>query len=173
MFPTEYIMVIALNIFAILAAHVWELYLLIRLRNKARDAAVSVQKLLKLLITDDKPLCLSQGCLACVFPVNQQALKDLKTRTRRSVHPWLPCTNIFIYLFFHFYLPADRINQIDLLCHVFVIVEDVDDRVDFQCHFILLAPAADLEEVVKVALPALSSANQLVGCFIKAVTGDS
>lgn len=60
-----------------------------------------------------------------------------------------------------------------MLCHVFVIVEDVDDGVDFQCHLILLAPAADLEEVVKVALPALSSANQLVGCFIKAVTGDS
>ena len=54
-------------------------YLLIGLRNQAGDAAVSIQKLLKLLLTDDEPLCLSQGALSCIFPINQQTLKHLNT----------------------------------------------------------------------------------------------
>lgn len=70
------------------------------------------------------------------------------------------------------YLPADRVDLVDLLDHVFVNIEGIDDRVDFESHFILLAPVANLVKVVQVALPALSSANQLVGCFIKTVTGD-
>lgn len=70
------------------------------------------------------------------------------------------------------YLPADWVELSDVLRHVFVNVEGVDDRVDFERHFILLAPDADFVEVFKVALPALSSADQLVGCFIKAVTRD-
>lgn len=59
-----------------------------------------------------------------------------------------------------------------MLRHVFVTVERVDDRVDFEGHLVLLAPVANLVEVVNVALPALSSANQLVSCFIKTVTRD-
>lgn len=54
-------------------------YLLIGLRNQAGDAAVSIQEVLKLLVTDDEPLCLSQGCLSCVLPINQQALEHLNT----------------------------------------------------------------------------------------------
>jgi len=70
------------------------------------------------------------------------------------------------------HLPADRVELEDVLRHVFVHVEGVDDRVDFERHFVLLAPGADLVEVVNVALLPLSSANQLVGGFIKTVTGD-
>lgn len=70
------------------------------------------------------------------------------------------------------YLPADWVELDDLLRHVFVDVEGVDDRVDFEGHFILLAPAADLVQIIEVALPALSSADQLVGCFVKTVARD-
>lgn len=52
-------------------------YLLVRLRNKAGDAAVSIQKLLKLLLTDDKLLRLSQGFLTCILPIDQQTLEYL------------------------------------------------------------------------------------------------
>lgn len=52
-------------------------YLLIGFRNKTGDAAVSIQKLLKLLVTDDKPLSLSQGLLSCIFAINQQTLEYL------------------------------------------------------------------------------------------------
>lgn len=151
-------------------------HLLIGLRNKAGDAAVSLQELLEQLVVDDEPLCLSQGRLACVLPVNQQALEHLTRRKRErkdedvDTHtqgntdvPLLPS---------YLYLPAHRVELHDLLRHVFVDVEGVDDGVDFECHFILLAPVADLVEVVEVALPALSSANQLVGCLIETVTGD-
>lgn len=54
-------------------------HLLIRLGNKTGDAAVSLQKLLKLLVTDDEPLGLSQGFLSCVLPINQQTLEHLNT----------------------------------------------------------------------------------------------
>lgn len=70
------------------------------------------------------------------------------------------------------YLPANRVQLLDLICHVFVDVEGVDDRVDFEGHFVLLAPTADFVEAVQVALPALSPPNQLVGLFIKTVTRD-
>lgn len=59
-----------------------------------------------------------------------------------------------------------------MLRHVFVNVEGVDDRVDFERHFILLAPGADLVEVIQVALSTLGSANQLIGTFVETVTGD-
>lgn len=52
-------------------------YLVIGLGNKAGDTAVSIQELLKLLVADDKPLSLSQGCLSCILPINQQALEYL------------------------------------------------------------------------------------------------
>lgn len=58
-------------------------YLLIGLRNEAGDAAVSIQKLLKLLVADDEPLGLSQGFLSCILAVNQQALEHLNTSTQR------------------------------------------------------------------------------------------
>lgn len=54
-------------------------HLLIRLGNKTGDAAVSLQKLLKLLVTDDEPLGLSQGFLSCILPINQQTLEHLNT----------------------------------------------------------------------------------------------
>lgn len=54
-------------------------HLLIRLRNKTGDAAVSFQKLLKLLVTDDEPLRLSEGFLSCILPINQQTLEHLNT----------------------------------------------------------------------------------------------
>lgn len=75
-------------------------------------------------------------------------------------------------LLLHPHLPADRVKLGDVLCHVFVHVKSVDDGVDFECHFVLLAPVANLVKVVQVALPALSSANQLVGGFIETVTRD-
>lgn len=68
------------------------------------------------------------------------------------------------------YLPADWIKLGDVLAHVLVHIECVDDRVYFERNFVLLAPVTDLVKVVQVALPALSSANQLVGFFIKTVT---
>lgn len=70
------------------------------------------------------------------------------------------------------YLPADRVELGDVLRHVLVHVKRVDDRVDFERHFVLLAPLANLVEVVQVALPALSSADQLVGSFVKTVARD-
>lgn len=54
-------------------------HLLVGLRNEAGDAAVSVQKLLKQLVTDDELLGLSQGVLSRVFPVDQQTLEHLST----------------------------------------------------------------------------------------------
>ncbi|TNN80210.1 hypothetical protein EYF80_009535 [Liparis tanakae] len=119
---------------------------------KAGNAAVSFQEVLKHLLADDEPLRLSQGFLSCIFPVNQQALEYLSTGSADTA--------------------ADRVELEDVLRHVFVHVEGVDDRVDFERHFVLLAPVADLVEVVNVALLSLSSANQLVGGFIKTVTGD-
>ena len=70
------------------------------------------------------------------------------------------------------YLPADRAELGDTLCHVLVHVEGVDDRVELERHLVLLAPVADLVEVVEVALPALSPADQLVGRFVETVTWD-
>lgn len=173
MFPTEYIMVIALNIFAILAA---------LSENYTFSLDSGTRQEMLLCLSRNSWNCWSlmtnlSASLRAVSPAFSPSIsRHWKTwkqeREVQYIHDYTVQTYLFTY-FFHFYLPADRINPIDLLCHVFVIVEDVDDGVDFQCHFILLAPAADLEEVVKVALPALSSANQLVGCFIKAVTGDS
>lgn len=55
-------------------------YLFIGFRNKAGDTAVSIQKLLKLCVADDKPLSLSQGFLSCIFAINQQTLEYLTTR---------------------------------------------------------------------------------------------
>lgn len=54
-------------------------YLLIGLWNEAGDAAVSIQKLLKLLVTDDEPLRLPQGFFSCIFTIDQQTLEDLNT----------------------------------------------------------------------------------------------
>lgn len=136
---------------------------------------MSLQELLKLLVADDKPLRLSQGCLSCILPINQQALKYLNKEgaerqdeddDTHTVHTKVP------FLLSYSYLPADWVKLHDVLRHVFVNVEGVDDRVDFECHFILLAPVANLVEVVEVALPALSSANQLVSFFIKTVARD-
>ena len=52
-------------------------HLLIGLGYEAGDAAMPVQKVLELLVADDKPLCLSQSILPCILPVNQQALEHL------------------------------------------------------------------------------------------------
>lgn len=60
-----------------------------------------------------------------------------------------------------------------MLCHIFIDVEGVDDRVDLEPHFVLLAPVVGLVEAVEMAPLALSPANQLVGVFIKTVTRDS
>lgn len=70
------------------------------------------------------------------------------------------------------HLPAHRVQLGDVLRHVLVHVEGVDDGVDLESHLILLAPAADFVEVLQVALPALSSANQLVGGLVEAVARD-
>ena len=53
-------------------------YLLIGLWNQTGNAAVSVQKVLEVLVADDKPLGLPQTVLPCVLAVNQQALKHLE-----------------------------------------------------------------------------------------------
>lgn len=70
------------------------------------------------------------------------------------------------------HLPTNWVKLGDVLLHVLVHVECVDDRVDFESHFVLLAPVADLVKVFHMALSALSSADQLVGRFIKTVTRD-
>lgn len=57
-------------------------YLLVRLGNETGDAAVSLQKLLKLLFTDDEPLRLPQGFLTCILPIDQQTLEYLNTGSR-------------------------------------------------------------------------------------------
>lgn len=54
-------------------------YLLIGLRNKTGNAAVSVQEVLKLLLTDDEPLRLSQGFLSRILTIDQQTLEHLNT----------------------------------------------------------------------------------------------
>lgn len=135
---------------------------------------MSVQKLLKLLVTDDKPLCFPEGFLPCVLSVNQKTLEYLHTQ-------WMSMSTCVVIMMIHkngmhffscHYLPADWVELDDRLRHVFVNVEGVDDRVDFERHFILLAPVADLVEVIQVALSTLGSANQLIGTFVKTVTGD-
>lgn len=147
-------------------------YLLIGLWNKAGDAAVSVQKLLELLLTDDEPLRLSQSLLSCILPVNQQTLEHLK-HIQRSVYA---CQGDVVQtcrtLPLRSYLPADWAELGDALSHVLVHVEGVDDRVELERHLVLLAPVADLVEVVEVALPALSPADQLVCRFVETVTRD-
>lgn len=70
------------------------------------------------------------------------------------------------------YLPAHWVKAINGFCHVFINVESVDNRVNLEGHLVLLAPAADLVEVVEVAFPALSPADQLVGFLIETVTRD-
>lgn len=133
---------------------------------------MSIQELLKLLVADDKPLCLSQGCLSRILPINQQALEYLNSESAERKDEDEDAHTVYTivpFLPFYSYLPADWVKLHDVLRHVFVNVEGVDDRVDFECHFILLAPVAYLVEVVDVALPALSSANQLVSFFIKTV----
>lgn len=153
-------------------------YLLIGLWHQAVHAAVSIQKLLELLVTDDKPLCIPQCALPCILPVDQQALEHLNTqreRERISVHTHAHTyihTQTRTHTLFYPYLPSDRVELGDLLAHVLVDGEGVDDRVDFEGNFVLLAPVADFVEVVQVALLALSPADQLVGRFIKAVTGN-
>lgn len=69
-------------------------------------------------------------------------------------------------------LPAYRVEFGDVFSHVFIHIEGVDHRVNFECHFVLPAPLTDLAEVVQVALPTLGSANSLVGVLVKAVTGN-
>jgi hypothetical protein len=69
-------------------------------------------------------------------------------------------------------LPAYSVEFCDVFSHVFIHIEGVDHRVDFERHFVLPAPVTDLEEVVQVALPALGSAKSLVGVPVKAVTGN-
>lgn len=90
---------------------------------------MSVQKLLKLLVTDDEPLCLPQGFLPCVLSINQQTLENLHTQ-------WMSMSKLcndnddapkWHALFFYHYLPADWVELDDVLCHVFVDVEGVDN----------------------------------------------
>lgn len=45
---------------------------------------MSIQELLKLLVTDDEPLRLPQGFLSRVLPIDQQALEHLNTAGGRS-----------------------------------------------------------------------------------------
>lgn len=147
-------------------------HLLIGLGNQTGDAAVSLQEVLELQVADDEPLRLSQGFLSRVLAVNQQTLEDLATRThmrvnagggsRPDVRVARPCAH----------LPADRVQRFDVLLHVLVQVEGVDHRVDFERHFVLRAPAADLVKVLDVALLPLSSADQLIGVFTETVAGD-
>lgn len=70
------------------------------------------------------------------------------------------------------YLPPDRVQFDNVFWHVFVHIEGVDDRVDLEGHFVLLAPLADFVEAVQVALPALTSAYQLVGIFVETIARD-
>lgn len=53
-----------------------------------------IQKLLKLQVTDDEPLRLSQRLLACILPINQQTLEHLNTGGYRWLRwasgcPWV------------------------------------------------------------------------------------
>lgn len=71
------------------------------------------------------------------------------------------------------YLPANWVQVDDVVPHVLVHIERVDHGVDFERHLVLPAPLADLVKVLDVALPALSSADQLVSVFAETVAGDS
>lgn len=54
-------------------------YLLIGLWDETGHVAVPVQKILKLLLSNDELLCLSQGFLPSVLAVDQEALEHLDT----------------------------------------------------------------------------------------------
>lgn len=151
-------------------------YLLIGLGNEAGDTAMSIQKVLELLVADDEPLGLSQSRLSCVFPVDEETLEHLSVDSR-DFHPdlsssWGVVTQMQTSPPSCSYLPAAGAELGDALRHVFIHVEGVDDRVDLERHLVLLAPGADLVQVLQVALPALSSADQLIGRLVEAVTRD-
>ena len=52
---------------------------------------MSIQKLLKLLVTDDEPLGLSQGILSCILAVNQQTLEYLNTGSTDEEDEYICC----------------------------------------------------------------------------------
>lgn len=62
----------------------WLTYLFIGLWNQAFDAAVTVKEALKLLVADNKSLCLPKAVLSCIFPINQQALEHLVERGKKT-----------------------------------------------------------------------------------------
>lgn len=151
------------------ASKVHSAYLLVGLRNQAREASVSVQEVLELQVADKEPLRLSQGFFSRVLAVNQQTLEHLQTQPER--HAKEPRTDIrATHPCVH--LPADRVQHFDVVPHVLVHVERVDHRVDFERHFVGRAPVVDLVKVIDVALLALNSADQLVGVLVETVAGD-
>lgn len=130
---------------------------------------MSVQEVLKLLLTDDEPLGLPQSLFPGVLAIDEEALKHLIHADTHSDHSGVsPLRDLPALL----YLPADRVQLDNVFRHVFVHVEGVDHRVDLEGHFVLLAPLADPVEAVQMALPALSSANQLVGVLVETIAGD-
>lgn len=133
---------------------------------------MSVQELLKLLFTYDEPLSLPQSLFPCILAINQQTLEHLNTQIHTVSVVRMRAQKPDKHFLALPYLPADRVQLDNVFRHVFVHVEGVDDRVDLEGHFVLLAPLADFVEAIQVALPALSSADQLVGIFVETIARD-
>lgn len=70
------------------------------------------------------------------------------------------------------YLPADRVQGLDVFVHVFIHIEAIDDRVDLESHLVVSAPLPQLLKVFHVVLFPLTPANENIDVLIEAVTGD-
>lgn len=70
------------------------------------------------------------------------------------------------------HLPADGVQLLNVLPHVLVHVEAVDDGVDLEGHAVVPAPPLQLPQVLHVVDLALATADQDVDVFVEAVAGD-
>lgn len=71
------------------------------------------------------------------------------------------------------YLPADRVQSLDVFIHVFIHVEAINDRIDLESHLVVSAPLPQLLEVFHMVLFPLTSTNENIDFLVEAVTGDS
>ncbi|PWA22573.1 hypothetical protein CCH79_00015152 [Gambusia affinis] len=115
------------------------------------NGAVAVQVVLELLVSDDEPLRLPQRRLSSVLSIDQQTLEHLSRNQEKTANQSVSLLTV----------TPDRIELVDLFSHVFVNVKGVDNRVDLERHFVLLTPAADLEEVLDLTLVGVVTSKPL------------
>lgn len=69
-------------------------------------------------------------------------------------------------------LPADGVQRSDLVPHVLVHVETIDDGIDLEGHFVVPTPAPQFLEILHVVELALTPADKDIDLLVEAITGD-